>query len=309
MTAARIHRFGAPDVIFIEDVPVPLPKGNEIQVRIHAAGVGPWDGLVRAGKSSLPQRLPLILGSEIAGTVERVGPSVSEFSPGDRVFGVCNDQFTGGYAECGVASAAMLAAAPKSLSWIDAASVPVAAVTALQMLSAQGQSRAWKNIFVHGGAGSVGAYVIQLARHAGMTVHASIRKSGAHYARRLGAETVIDTDKTDLTGEARWADLVIDTVGDTAQDELLDILKPGGMLVSSAARPDAAKAAAKGVKAVAFIVDVTARDLATIADLFDRKLLQTNVGTVLPLHEARLAHEMLEGQRAHAPGKIVLEDG
>ena len=309
MAAARIYRFGAPDVIVIEDITLPSPGDDEVLVRVSAAGVGPWDALVRSGRSWLPQTLPLTLGSDIAGTVERVGASVVGLSVGDRVYGVGNRQFTNGYAQFTAASATMIAKAPRSLSWIEAASAPVVAVTAFQMLFVQAQARAGQNIFVQGGAGSVGAYAIQLAHEAGMTVRASVHGSGTDYVKELGAQVAVDTRNADLIHMAHWADVVIDTVGGAAQDALLDVLKPGGILVSSAAKPDVAKAAAVGVRAVTFVVDVNSRDLATISQLFERGALRTNVGTVLPLREARIAHEMLDGARPHASGKIVLEVG
>ena len=134
MKAARIAAFGGIDVIEIEEVGRPTPGVGEVLVRVHAAGVGPWDALVRQGFSALPQPLPLTLGSDIAGVVEALGADVTTFAVGDEVYGVTNAQFTGGYAEYAVASAALVAKKPKGLTFNEAASVPVVAVTASQML-------------------------------------------------------------------------------------------------------------------------------------------------------------------------------
>ena len=132
MLAWRVHKFGPPEAMILERVPRPDPGPGEVLVDVHAAGVGPWDGWIRAGKSALPQPLPLTLGSDLSGTVAAVGSGISELAVGDQVFGVTNTQFLGAYAEYAVASAGMLAKKPGSLSYAEAASVPVVAVTAWQ---------------------------------------------------------------------------------------------------------------------------------------------------------------------------------
>src|SRR5262249_33295284 len=132
--AARIHRFGPPSVIVIEDLPRPAPGRGEVLVRVAAAGVGPWDALIRSHKSVVKVPLPLTLGSDLSGVIEEVGRGVSEFTGGDEVYGVTNPDFCGAYAEYAVATAAMVAHKPRALSHVKAASVPVVAVTAWQML-------------------------------------------------------------------------------------------------------------------------------------------------------------------------------
>ena len=134
MKAGRVHYFGPPSAIVIDEIPCPRPKEGELVVRVAAAGVGPWDALLREGKSVVQPSLPIILGSDLAGIVESLGPGVIEFKPGEEVFGVTNKQFCGAYAEYAVALAQMVAAKPASLSFVEAASVPVVAVTAYQML-------------------------------------------------------------------------------------------------------------------------------------------------------------------------------
>src|SRR6201986_5632119 len=129
MMAWRVHESGPPDVMKFERVPRPEPGPGEILVKVEAAGVGPWDGWIRAGKSALPQPLPLILGSDLSGEIVDVGPGVSELRLGDHVYGVTNSQFLGGYAEYALASAAMISKKPASLNYVEAASVPVVAVT------------------------------------------------------------------------------------------------------------------------------------------------------------------------------------
>jgi NADPH:quinone reductase-like Zn-dependent oxidoreductase len=130
MKAARIHRFGSPDVIVIDDLPRPTPGGGQVPVRVASAGVGPWDALIREGKSVVNSPLPLILGSDLSGVIEAVGAGVTEFKPGDEVYGVTNPEFIGAYADFALASAKMIARKPASLTFSEAASVPVVVVTA-----------------------------------------------------------------------------------------------------------------------------------------------------------------------------------
>src|SRR5438874_143780 len=134
MKAVRVHSFGPPEVMSLEDVSKPEPAGGEVVVQVKAAGVGPWDALIRSGKSVLPQPLPLTLGSDLSGVVHAIGPGVEQFKIGDEVFGVTNERFTGAYAEYALAKAAMIAPKPKSLNHTHAASVTVVAVTAWQLV-------------------------------------------------------------------------------------------------------------------------------------------------------------------------------
>jgi len=290
----------------MERIELPQPGEDQILVRVHAAGVGPWDAWVRAGKSVLPQPLPLTLGSDLSGIVEAVGPKVTAFKPDDAVFGVTNPRFTGAYAEYAVVSARMMARKPKSLSHIEAASTPVGAVTASQMLFDHAAAIQGQTVFVHGGAGDVGSYAVQLARRSGLRVIASAFDSDADFVRGLGASQVIDTRSTRLSDFAGCADIVIDTVGGNTQGRLFALTKRGGVIVSSVSQPSAELAQQQGLRAVFFVVDVNATILARLADMFDARELITSVGTVLPLAEARTAHEALEGKGPRRRGKIVL---
>src|SRR5262249_13709456 len=150
-TAARVHRFGPPEVIALERIGVPEPQGEEALVRVHAAGVGNWDALARAGTIASPEMLPLTLGAEISGVVEKVGAGVTDLRPGDEVFGLTNASFLGGYAEYAVARQKTIARKPRTLSHIEAASVPVVAVTAWQMLFDHAHVSEGQRVLVHGG--------------------------------------------------------------------------------------------------------------------------------------------------------------
>ena len=167
MKAARILRFGPPSVITNDELPRPEPAAEQLLVRVKAAGVGNWDALVREGK--IPQEpLPLILGYELSGIVEAIGAEVSGFKAGDEVYGATNEQLTGAYAEYALPLARMMAQKPKTLNFIEAASTPIATVTAWQMLFDYAHVTAGQTVLIHGAAGNVGAYGVQLAKQAGL---------------------------------------------------------------------------------------------------------------------------------------------
>ena len=306
MKAVRVHSFGPPEVISVEDVPEPEPREGEVVVRVKAAGVGPWDAWIRSGKSVLPQPLPLTLGSDLSGVVHSIGPNVEGLQIGDEVFGVTNERFTGAYAEYAVAKAAMIAAKPKSLNHIHAASVPVVAVTAWQMVFELAQLAPGESVLVHGGAGNVGAYAVQLAKRAGAMVITTASAKDLTYARGLGADGVIDYRARQFEEQVKDIDAVLDTVGGETLGRSYGVLKRGGILVSAAARPSKEKAEQHGVRALFFLVEVTTERLRKIAELIDAGGLKTEVGEVLWLNEARQGHEMLEGA-PHRRGKIVIK--
>ena len=304
MKAARVLRFGPPSVITIDDLPRPKPAAGQLLVRAKAAGVGNWDALLRAGTAQF-EPLPIILGSELSGIVEAIGPDVSGFKPGDQVFGATNGQWSGAYAEYAVPLAKMMAQKPKTLSFIEAASAPVVSVTAWQMLFDYGGVTAEQTVLIHGAAGNVGAYAVQLARQAGVNVLATAGSADLDYVRGLGAGRVVDYKKERFEESVTAVDAVLDLVGGDIQQRSLSVLKRGGILVSSVSPVPETAQKEHGIRAAYFLADVTTARLNKIAELFDSGKLLTDVGTILPLEGARIAHEMLGGAR-HKRGKIVL---
>lgn len=309
MQAIRVHRFGSPDLLELEDIPTPIPGDGEVLIRVHAAGVGPWDAWIRAGKSVIEQPLPLTPGADVSGEILAFGKSVSSFSPGQLVFGATNKRFTGGYAEQAIADSSMIAPKPGALTHIEAASVPVVAVTALQMLFRHAGVRAGQRVLVHGAGGSVGTFAVQLARRAGAEVIATDVTVALDFVRSLGAAQVVDVLREQFDAVVAPVDVVIDTVGGETQARSLSVLKPRGILVSSVSQPDPARARELGVTGRFMLVEVDSASLVELATLLEAGELRTRVGTVLPLAGARMAHEMLEGSVYRAPGKIVLELG
>ena len=306
-TACRVNRFGGPEVISFETIGPLHPGEGEVLVRVKAAGVGPWDGWIRSGHSALPQPLPLTLGSDLAGFVVAVGANVTAFAPGDEIFGVTNARFIGSYADYAIASAAMIARKPASISDIDAASVPVIAVTAWQALFEEAAMLRGQRVLIHGAAGNVGAFAVQFAHGAGLYVIATCGEQDAAHVRGLGADEVLTRGGKPFEDLVHEVDAVVDLVGGDVQQRSFAVLKRGGALISAVSKPDQDAARAHGVKAAFFLVNVTTERLETIAHMLGAGTVATSVGAVLPIASAGLAHEMLEGMRPRPRGKIVLQ--
>lgn len=285
MRAVRVHEFGGPEKLLVEEIERPSTTAGQVLVEVHAAGVGPWDAWIRSGQSALPQPLPLTPGSDISGVVVR---GAAGFAAGQAVFGMTNSQFTGGYAEYAAATSMMLAAKPEQLSHVEAASIPVVAVTANQMLFKHAALTPGQRVLVQGAAGSVGSYAVQLAKIADLEVFPC---------------TYPGTFNLQLKGSM---DAVLDLVGGTHQSLLFDYLRPGGTLVSAVSEPDQRLAQARSVRAKFFLVEVNTRELEQLGELIQTGRMRTHVGAVLPLDQARLAHEMLDRVRPKRDGKIVL---
>ncbi len=305
MRAARIHRYGPPDVIQIDDLPRPVAGPGEVLVRVADAGVGPWDALVREQKSVVRAALPITLGSDVSGILEAVGSGVSGFVAGDRVYGVTNSDFIGASAEFAIAQAGKIAKKPGSLSFAEAASAPVVAVTAWQMLFEYAKAEPGQDILIHGAGGNVGSYAVQLAVQAGLHVFATASPDDMDYVKHLGAAEVINYQTQAFEKIAPQVDIVLDTVGGETRERSFSVIKSGGILVTALPGLNPQSALNHAVRAVFFLVDVTTDRLNALSKRFEARQLVPRVGTVLPLADIRTAHEMLAGA-PHKPGKIVL---
>lgn len=304
MKAARIHKFGGPEVVVIDDLSRPNPGAGELLVRVRAAGVAPWDAIIREGKSKVSPPPPLTLGSDLSGIVEEVGPGVLDFRIGDDVYGVTNAQFCGANAEFADASAAMVAKKPRSLSHLEAASVPVVAVTAWQMLFEYAHVVAGQSILILGAGGNVGAYAVQLAARTGLDIVAVAGLKDLELVRSLGAKTALDYRTVNFEEAIPQVDVLIDTVGGETLERTFEKLKSGGVLVSVVSTKPLPQRT--GVRSVFFYAEVTTARLGVLTKLFEEEKLSARVGSVLPLKDAQSAHYMLAGA-PHKPGKIVLE--
>jgi NADPH:quinone reductase-like Zn-dependent oxidoreductase len=286
----------------VEDVPVPSPGSGEVLVRVMAAGVAPWDAMIREGKSKVSPQPPLTLGSDLSGVVEKVGPGVSDFALADEVYGATNPQFCGAQAEFAVARAGMVAREPESLNHVDAASAPVIAVAGWQMLFQYAKAISGQTVMVVGAAGNVGAYTVQMAVDAGINVVAIAHLDDEDMLRSLGAESIIDSSEPAFEQDLPKVDAILDTVGGSTFQRCVAALKPGGKLVTLVSMQPLPAGA------IFFYAEVTTARLETITKLFDAGRIKARVGSVLPLAEARQAQGMLAGS-PHKPGKIVLQVG
>jgi NADPH:quinone reductase-like Zn-dependent oxidoreductase len=302
--AVRIQRFGGPEQVALEDVPVPVAGAGEILVHVRAAGVAPWDALIREGKSKVSSQPPLTLGSDLAGVVEAVGANVVGVSAGDEVYGVTNPQFCGAQAEYAVAQAGMIAPKPKGLDFLQAASAPVIAVAAWQMLFDYARVKRGDAVMILGAAGNVGAYASQMALNADLSVVAVARARDAQLLHSLGVESIVDSDAPNFERELPPVDAILDTVGASTLERCLGALKAGGRVVSIVSSEPPPQRS--DVQVLFFYAEVTTSRLEILNTLFEEGTISARVGSVLPLAEAREGHRMLAGA-PHQPGKIVLQ--
>ena len=306
MKAIRIHAYGGPEVLRYEDAPDPEPAAEELLIKVHAAGINPVDWKVREGHLAgfLKHRLPLIPGWDVAGEVVAVGSGVTGWSLGDAMYSRPDLARDGAYAEFMVLRASEAAPKPRSLDFIHAAAVPLAALTAWQALFDAAGLSAGQRVLIHAGAGGVGAFAVQLAHHKGAHVIATGSQRNAAFIRDLGADTVIDYQATRFEEAVRDLDVVFDTVGGEVQDRSWATLRRGGCLVSIVRGPAQEAAAQHGVRAQYVFVQPNAAQLREIGALIDAGTISVTVEAVLPLSEAAAAQQ--RSAAGHTRGKLVL---
>jgi NADPH:quinone reductase-like Zn-dependent oxidoreductase len=306
MKAIRIHQYGGPEVLAQVEMQRPVPGANEVLIKVRAASVNPVDWKIRAGymKDFLPLTLPATLGSDISGTIEEVGPGAARFKRGDEVYASLGLE-GGGYAEYAVAKEEIVAAKPSTLDHVQTAAIPVAGLTAWQTLFEVAQLRAGQNVLIHAAAGGVGNFAVQFAKAKGAYVIGTASSRNLGFLRELGVDKAVDYQKTRFEDVVDDADVVLDTIGGDTQERSFKALKKGGVLVSIVQPPSQELAAKYGVRALFYGAHPSSTDLTEIAKLIDSGKVKTVVETVLPLAEARRAHEL--SQSGHARGKIVLK--
>jgi NADPH:quinone reductase-like Zn-dependent oxidoreductase len=306
MNAVRMHTYGGPEVLQYEQAPRPTPKQGDVLIRVHAAGVNPLDWKVRSGalKELMHYQLPLTLGWDVSGVVEKVGSGVSQFQNGDEVFAMGDLTRDGAYADYIAVRGTAVAIKPKSLPHVRAASVPLSGLAAWQSLFDLGQLQPGQRILIHGGSGGVGQFAVQLAKWKGAYVLATASTKNQDLLRELGADEAIDYTTQQFEESARKIDIVLDTVGDETQERSWRVLNKGGVLVSLVHSPSKEKANQFGVRGMMCSVQPDSAHLKKIAELIDSAKLRPIIDRVLPLSEARRAHEL--SQNGHGRGKIVL---
>jgi alcohol dehydrogenase len=331
MRAFVLSRYGGPEHTALTEVPQPSPRGGEFLVRVHAAGLNPVDYKTRAGAMRVIRKypLPIVMGNELSGVVEAVGPGVTRFAKGDRVFARVDKDTMGAFADYAVVREDQAALMPASLDFPSAAAVPLAALTALQALRDELHVSAGHRVFIPGGAGGVGTFAIQIAKHLGAHVATTASPRGEALVKRLGADVMIDYTSERFEDKLSGYDGAFDLLGGDTLARLWPVLKPSGRVVSIAGIPEPVTARkdlerGSGLAALFWVASLTTRlraarhgvsyrylfmhpsgaDLAYLASLIEAKKLEVVIDRVFPFAEAKEAMAYLETGRAK--GKIVL---
>jgi NADPH:quinone reductase-like Zn-dependent oxidoreductase len=307
MRAARIHSYGDPTGVKVETAPRPEPGKGQVLVRVKASGVNPLDWMIAEGKarSWLDHRLPLTLGWELAGIVEKLGAGASRFKPGDEVFGMIDLLGDGADAEFAVGDETAFAIKPKTLDFPNAAAVPIGALTAYQALFDAAELREGQTVLIHAAAGGVGSMAVQLAKWRGARVLGTA--SGSEHInliRKLGCDEAIDYKATRFEDHVHDVDAVLDPVSADSQRRSLAVLKKGGILVALTEEPPQNLAREKGVRATMIGVKPNGKRLAEIGKIIEDGKLRPLVQQTLPLGKAKDAMELSRGR--HIAGKIIL---
>ena len=309
MKAVRIHQYGGREVLSIDDIPVPDAGPGEVLVRVVAASINPVDWKVRQGylAQMIPHPMPLTLGWDVSGVVAAVGAGVVQWQVGDAVFSRPDLARNGTYAEFVAVRAGECARKPRTISHVEAASLPLAGITAWEAMIDKAGVRPGQRVLIHAGSGGVGSLAIQLVRAAGATVIATTSGRNRALVESLGADQVVDYTTTNVADAVEPVDVVFDTLGGAAQEASWSLLKPGGILVSIISPPSEARAAALGVRAGFVFIGPNAPVLERLAGMVDDGRLRPLVGAEFGLADIAKAHELSESGRA--VGKIVLYVG
>lgn len=307
MHAIRQESFGGPEVLHLVEVDRPEPGPTEVLVRVHAAGVNPIDWKSRAAPG-LFQAPPFTVGWDVSGVIEAVAMGVNRFAPGDEVFGMpWFPREAGTYAEYVTAPSRHFARKPARLSHVEAAGIPLAGLTAWQILVETADIQPGQRVLVTAAAGGVGHLAVQIAKARGAYVIGTARRVKHEFLRELGADEVIDYTTTDVAVATDDLDLVVDLLGGKSSVRAVPTLRPGGLLVplTGGGDPAIATAAAEhGVRVARFLVEPDHAGLEGLAAMVDAGQLRVEIDTVLPLAQAPRAHQI--GETGRTRGKIVL---
>ena len=307
MKAVKINEYGDESVLDYTETERPAPQADEVLVKVHVAAVNPVDWKIRDGLGEMfGLQPPLILGCEIAGTVEAIGGDVKDFQQGDAVYGYIGSH-AGGYAEYAIAKADEIAPKPESLDFENAAAIAVGALTSWQAIFDLANLQNGQRILITGASGGVGSLAVQLAKAKGAFVIGTASGKNEAFVRGLGADEFIDYTKKKFEELVKDVDVVFDTVGGETLARSFQTLKKGGFLITTVAPPPEEKAKEFGVRAAMVEAQPSAKQLAEINQLIDEGKVKTHVATVLPLAEVKKAHQLSESGRTR--GKIVLQIG
>lgn len=309
MKAVCIHKYGERDVLSYEDRPVPEIQEDEVLIRVVASSVNPVDWKIRKGylQKMIPYEFPLILGWDAAGIIERVGKKVSDFSAGDAVYTRPELTRNGSYAEYLAVRANEVAPKPSTISFMEAASLPLVSITAWESVINSGEIKKGQSILIHGGAGGVGSIAIQLAKWKGARVITTASRKNIDFLKSLGADEVIDYGAVKFEEAVSGVDVVFDTIGGEVQERSFRVLKKGGIIVSVTQTPSESLCDKNGVKGRFVFIQPDAAILRELAGLVDSGVVRPVVGAEFALEDISLAHGLSES--GHTRGKIVIHVG
>lgn len=309
MKAARISKYGGVGVVKVVDVERPLVGDGQVMVEVHASSINPFDTAIRSGymKEMIPLELPITLGGDIAGTIAEVGKGVTSVAVGDAIYGQANVVAgnSGAFAEFAVTSVGQVAAAPKGLSFDQAASLPLVGVSAWQGLVAHIGLKSGQKVFIHGGAGGIGTIAIQIAKHLGSYVATTATGAGINYVEELGANEVIDYKTQKFAEQLRDYDAVFELAGGKDFDETLSVLKPGGVAVSMIASANENKVKQLSITAIRQQTEVTTQALDALRELVELGVVTPHIEKIFRLDEITQAFELRE--TGSTRGKVVIE--
>ena len=312
MKAVRLHDYGGPEVLHYEDAPIPEPESGDVLIRVHATSVNPVDWKIREGhvREHIRYKLPLTLGWDVSGVVERAGANAERFAIGASVYGRPDITRDGAYAQYVVVREAELASKPATLDHTHAAAVPFAGLTAWQTLfeaptpMSDVALQPGQRLLIHGAAGGVGTWAVQLAKWRCAHVIATASAHNHEFLRELGADEVIDYTRDAFEDVVSPVDAVIDLIGGETHARSWKVIKRGGVLASVITPPSDTDASRYGVRAAYVFIQANPEHLARLAQLIDAGTIRPIVSEILPLASAREAHEL--SQAGHVRGKIVL---
>jgi NADPH:quinone reductase-like Zn-dependent oxidoreductase len=309
MKAVRIHEYGSRDVLVYEDASMPSITSNEVLVKVIAASVNPVDWKIREGylKEMISYSMPLTLGWDVSGVVTAVGADVTRFRVGDAVYSRPDIKRNGTYAEYIAIRESEVALKPLTISHNEAASLPLAGITAWEVLITTAQLNSGQRVLVHAGSGGVGSLAIQLAKSRGAYVVATTSGKNRAFVESLGADEVIDYKMQNFSEILRDIDVVFDTLGGDIQESSWSVLRQGGILVSIVSPPAEEKAKELGVRCAFVFIEPNAYILEQLAKLVEQGKLRPIVGAEFALKDIAKAHALSESGRT--VGKIVLYVG
>jgi NADPH:quinone reductase-like Zn-dependent oxidoreductase len=304
MKAIRIHGRGGPETLVYEDIPVPALQPGDVLVRVYSAGISPAEFTWRIWETPDGRsRIPFIPSHEVSGVVADAAPDVRDVEIGDAVYGLTDFFRDGGAAEYVAVRATELAPKPRSLDHASAAATPLSALTAWQALFDHARLTPGQRVLIHGAAGGVGSFAVQLARWRGAHVIGTASAGNVDFVRKLGAGDVIDYGATPFESVVRDVDVVLDMIGGTTTEKSWSVLRRNGLLVTIVRQP-AEWTAGRAARGLFFLVEPSRTQLNELSRLIDAGIIRTIVEAVLPLDRAREAYE--RGIREHPRGKLVL---